>query len=145
MIFRGGKFASKEFAKGLAKLYRAMKNKATELPHGKQSLKQLKKHNAGLEDVEITDANIKSFEPFARKYRIDYALKKDSTVEPPKWVVFFKSKDKDSMTQAFKEYINTTLKREKKPSILEALKSAAEKLMQKDRSHERKKDKGMEL
>lgn len=145
MVFRGAKFTGKELAKGLAKLYRAMKNNATELPHGKQSLKQLKKHNTGLEDVEITDANIKSFEPFARKYHIDYALKKDTTVEPPKWLVFFKGKDKDAMTQAFKEYVNTTLKREKKPSILEALKSAAEKVMQKDRSHEQKKDKGMEL
>lgn len=145
MIFRGGKFTAKEFAKGLAKLYRAMKNKANELPHGKQSLKQLKKQSPKLEDVEITDANIKSFEPFARKYRIDYALKKDSSVEPPRWIVFFKGADKDSMTQAFKEYVNTTLKREKKPSILEALKNAAEKVMQKDRSHEQKKDKGMEL
>lgn len=145
MIFRGGKFTSKEFAKGLAKLYRAMKNKTTELPHGKQSLKQLKKHNTGLEDVEITEDNIKSFEPFARKYRIDYALKKDNTVEPPKWMVFFKCKEKDAMTQAFKEYVNTTLKREKKPSILDALKKAAEKVMQKDHSREQKKDKGMEL
>lgn len=145
MIFRGGKFTAKGFAKGLAKLYRAMKSKGTELPHGKQSLKQLKKHNAGLEDVEITDANIKSFEPFARKYHIDYALKKDSTVEPPKWLVFFKGKDKDTMTQAFNEYVNTTLKREKKPSILEALKNSAEKVMQKELSHEQKKDKGMEL
>ena len=40
----------------------------------------------------------------ARKYRIDYAVKKDKSVDPPKYFVFFKSRDQDAMTMAFKGY-----------------------------------------
>ena len=32
-------------------------------PHGKQTLKQLAKQNAGLSNIEITEGNIKAFEP----------------------------------------------------------------------------------
>ena len=45
-------------------------------PHGKQTLRQLMKQNAGVSDIEITDSNIKAFESTAKKYGIDYALKK---------------------------------------------------------------------
>ena len=37
----------------------------TKLHHGQQSLKQLKKHGAALSNIEITDANIGLFRPFA--------------------------------------------------------------------------------
>ena len=39
-----------------------------QLPHGKQSLKQLMKQNAGVSNIEITDENIKAFEATAKKY-----------------------------------------------------------------------------
>ena len=32
-------------------------------------------------------------------------MKKDKTVEPPKYMVFFKGKDADVITQAFKEFV----------------------------------------
>ena len=38
----------------------------------------------------------------AKKYDIDYALKKDPTTEPPHYYVFFKAKDKDQLQPAFK-------------------------------------------
>lgn len=58
----------------------------------------------GLTNIEITNRNIKSFERVANKYKIDFALKKDKSVDPPRYLVFFKAKDMDVMTAAFKEF-----------------------------------------
>lgn len=57
----------------LLRLYR----KTRDTPHrGKQTLKQLMRHGTGVSNIEITDANIKAFESTAKKYGIDFALKK---------------------------------------------------------------------
>ena len=55
----------------------------TKLHHGQQSLKQLKKHGAALSNIEITDANIGLFRPCAKKYGVDFTLRKDATTQPP--------------------------------------------------------------
>ena len=47
----------------------------------------------------------------ARKYGIDYSLKKEVGADPPKYLVFFKAKDVDVMTAAFREYAGVELKR----------------------------------
>ena len=60
---------------------------------GKQSVRQLVGQDQGVSSVEITDQNIKSFERTARKYGVDFALKKDRSVSPPKYLVFFKARD----------------------------------------------------
>ena len=44
---------------------------------GKQSMDKLMKQNVQLSNIEITDGNIKSFERVAKKYSIDFSLKKD--------------------------------------------------------------------
>lgn len=43
---------------------------------GKQSMDKLMKQNVQLSNIEITDGNIKSFERVAKKYSIDFSLKK---------------------------------------------------------------------
>ena len=48
---------------------------------GKVTVKELAKQNAGMVNIEITNKNIKSFERYARKYGINYALKKDKSKE----------------------------------------------------------------
>lgn len=50
---------------------------------GKQTLKQLMKQNAGVSNIEITDGNIKAFESTAKKYGIDFALKKTQRSNRP--------------------------------------------------------------
>lgn len=55
---------------------------------GKVTVKELAKQNAGMVNIEITNKNIKSFERYARKYGINYALKKDKSKEPPVYLVF---------------------------------------------------------
>ena len=80
--------------------------------HGKQTLKQLMKQNAGVSSIEITDSNIKAFESTAKKYGVDFALKKDATESPPRYLVFFKGRDADVLTAAFQEFSARKLTRE---------------------------------
>lgn len=136
---------SKKNAKRISKA----KDKAS--IHGKQTVAELMKQNQGLTNIEITDQNIKSFERIANKYNIDYALKKDKSLNPPKYVVFFKARDVDVMTQAFKEYSAKEIVKAKKPSIRKMLEKAITKSKQKsqtkDRNRQRQKhrDRGQSL
>lgn len=52
------------------------KAKKNQPKQGKVTVKELAKQNAGMVNIEITNKNIKSFERYARKYGINYALKK---------------------------------------------------------------------
>lgn len=88
--------------------------------HGKQSVKELVRQGAGVQNIEITNQNIKSFERVARKYGVDFALKKDPS--QGRYLVFFKSKDADALNAAFAEYTAKTLNRgRRKPSLLAQL------------------------
>ena len=70
----------------------AQKSVGKETPtRGKQTMKQLMEQNSQLTNIEVTDGNIKSFERVARKYQIDFSLKKDASETPPRYIVFFKS------------------------------------------------------
>ena len=99
----------------LAQAMRAFLKKAREptIKHGHQSLKSLSKQGASLADIEISGDNIGSFKRIARKYNIDFALRKDSTKDPPNWVMFFKAKDSKAIESAFKEYSAIELKHKK--------------------------------
>lgn len=68
---------------------------------GKQTLKQLKAKEPNLANIEISDKKIGDFDRVARKYRVDYALKKDKSGPIPKYYVFFKAKDSASLDAAF--------------------------------------------
>ena len=68
------------------------KEKEDKTYKGKQSLDKLMKQNVQLSNIEITDGNIKSFERVAKKYSIDFSLKKDVTADPPRYYVFFKAR-----------------------------------------------------
>lgn len=56
--------------------------------HGKQTLKQLMKQNAGVSSIEITDSNIKAFESTAKKYGVDFALKRTRQKARPATLCF---------------------------------------------------------
>jgi uncharacterized protein YueI len=85
-----------------------------ELMAGKQTMRKLMKQHTQLANIEITDGNIRSFERIARKYHIDFSLKKDSSLSPPRYLVFFKAKDVDVMQSAFREYAGKQLKKNEK-------------------------------
>ena len=97
------------------------------IPHGKQTVKQLAAQNQGMTNIEVTDKNIKTFDRAARKYGVDYAVRKDRSVDPPKYLVFFKAKDTDALTAAFKDYTRKTVKsKDRQDSVLDKLSKAKE-------------------
>ena len=96
-------------------------NKGQDIKRKKVSLKELSNKYDGLKSIEINESNIKGFEKTAKKYGIEYALKKDKTTDPPTYVVFFKGKDTDILDTAFKEFIGNEIDKEKRPSLKQAL------------------------
>ena len=110
--------------------------------HGKQTVKQLVKQGQGVQNIEITDKNIKSFEHVAKKYGVDFALKKDTANE--RYLVFFKAKDADALNAAFAEYAAKTLQRKapEKPSLLQQLSHFKETVKNMARDTAKNRDKG---
>ena len=96
-------------------------HKAEIIPHGKQSVKELIGQNQGVSKIEVNDKNIKDFERVARKYGVDFAVKKDRSISPSKYLVFFKARDADALTAAFTEYTSKTMRKASRPSVLEKL------------------------
>ena len=107
---------------------------------GKQTMRQLTKSGEQVTNIKITDQNIKAFDPIARKYNLDYHVKKIEGGEVPRYLVFFKGKDIDSMTEAFREFSTKKLNREKKPSIRKALTAAKEKAKQLNQNRDKVKN-----
>ena len=113
---------------------------------GKQSIKSMMDKGCDLSNIEITENNIRSFERVARKYGIDYSLKRDKSVDPPKYLVFFRAKDVDVMTAAFKEYSGVTLQKSKKASIRKRLQKAIDKAAKhRELEKTKQKDRGQSL
>lgn len=140
------KLTASVLQKALKKLLEAQKKKKPRLHQGKQTLRQLMKHNTGVSNIEITDENIKAFEHTAKKYGVDFALKKDISTQPPRYLVFFKGRDADVLTAAFKEFSAKNLDREKKPSIRKLLSQMREKTKQhRQREKVKTKERGQEL
>ena len=115
------------------------------IPHGKQTVKQLVGQNQGVSNIEVTERNIKGFDRVARKYGVDYAIKKDKTGEIPRYLVFFKARDADALTAAFTEYTGKKAKAKEKPSVIQMLRALRAPEIAKDVTRVRNKDKGLEL
>ena len=89
-------------AKGLAYIKRKSREAAlkNEKPDGRQTIQQLIGQNQGVTNIDISQTDLKGFEKYARQYGVDYAITKDKSVFPPKYLVFFKARDADAMTAA---------------------------------------------
>ena len=148
LYIKTGKLTAQQLQKAMKALLAQMKKQhdRQKIPHGKQTLKQLMKQNAGVSNIEITDSNIKAFESTAKKYNIDFSLKKVKG-EQTRYLVFFKGRDADVMTAAFQEFSAKKLNREKKPSIRKALAAAKDKAKQLNAARDKvkKMDRGREI
>jgi len=116
--------ATKLTARMLAKAMQAFLKKAREptAKIGKQSVRSLSKSGASLTSLEVSGDDIGSFKRIARKYNVDFALKRDDSTSPPNWIVFFKAKDSKALESAFNEYSKVTLKdKTRKTPILQRL------------------------
>ena len=80
-------------------------------PHGKQSVTT----------SEVDKRGIREFERLARKYGVNYAIRKDKSVDPPRYTVFVRAKDADALDAICKEYQSKVMGKGKKPSILAQL------------------------
>ena len=147
LYIKTGKLTAQTLQKAMKAILSKGKKQLAKPPQGKQSLKQLMKQNAGVSNIEITKDNIKAFESTAKKYGIDFALKKDSTETPPRYLVFFKGRDADALTAAFKEFSAKKLTQEQKPPIRKLIVSLKEKAaaLNTQRDKVKNKDRGREL
>ena len=117
LVVSGTKFTGRLFKAAICKYLAHRKEKklqkqrsrdAPVKPQGKQTVKQL----------------IGQFEKIARKYGVDYAVKKDRSSSPPKYLIFFKGRDADALTAAFTEYTGKKVRKAEKserPSVLAKL------------------------
>ena len=145
LSMKTGKLTAQVLQAALKKYLQHRAKGKTTLHHGQQSLKQLKKHGAALSNIEITDANIGLFKPCAKKYGVDFTLRKDATTQPPHYIVIFKAKDADNMEQAFKEFTAKKLQREERPSIRKDIAASKEKAAARnaDQAKEKFKERGL--
>ena len=109
--------------------------------------KQLMKQGEKVSNIEITDQNIKAFDPIARKSGLDYNVKKIENGKPPTYLVSFRGKDIDVMTEAFREFTAKKLGRDKKPSIRKLLSTLKDKAaaLNAQRDKVKKKDREVSL
>ena len=99
----------------------AIQQQQAKMAGGKQSVRMLLRQNRGVSSVEIDKTNIRGFERYAKKYGIDYAIRKDNSEMPPRYLVFFKAPDVEAFNAAFKEYSASLLSKTERPSVLEKL------------------------
>lgn len=128
LVVNTAKLTEQELEKALSKLLTHMRAERQHKPvkekHGRMTVKQLAEQNRGMKSIEVSDENIGSFNRVARKYGIDFAPFK--VKDKDRYLIFFKAADEDAMTAAFKEYTNTMVKREEKPSVRAALRRLKE-------------------
>ena len=151
LCIKGGKITAQILKAALIKLLAEMDKKKQRgkgeksqcKKTGRQSIKSLQKSGAQITNIVVTDNNIKSFDRVARKYGIDYSLKKVEQEGKSEYLVFFKAKDVDVMTAAFKEYTGVSLKKEQRQSIRKKLEQAKERVAKhREITKEKTKDRG---
>ena len=140
LSIKAAKLDAAVLQKALKMALKQMKKQHDKPKRGKQTMRQLTKSGEQVTNIKITDQNIKAFDPIARKYNLDYHVKKIEGGDVPRYLVFFKGKDIDSMTEAFREFSTKKLNREKKPSIRKALTAAKEKARQLNQSRDKVKN-----
>lgn len=147
LSMKTGKLTAQVLQAALKKYLQHRAKSKNTLHHSQQSLKQLKKHGVALSNIEITEANIGAFKPCAKKYGMDFTLRKDKTTQPPHYVVIFKSKDADNLEQAFREFAAKTLSKDQRPSIRKVLSAVKQKVaaQTKQRAKEKIEERGLEL
>lgn len=147
LVFKSSRLTADVLKKAM-KMYLEHRRQGKQASHGKIAVKDLVGQGVGVSSIEVTDNNIKSFERVAGKYNVDFSVKKDKTVSPPKYLVFFKGKDTDVITQAFKEFVKVNEKKHNRISVKEKLAAFKEQLgkgKNRERAREHQKDRGQSL
>lgn len=131
LVINSAKLTGRLFITAIRKFLEHNKNKNAVIPHGKQTVKQLIGQNQGVTSIESNDPDIKAFDRVARKYGVDYAVKKVRDNGKSKYIIFFKGRDNDAITSAFREYTAKSMEKEKKPSLQKKLHEMGAKVQNK--------------
>ena len=140
LMIQGGKISAEILKQAIVKMQVYSTNLSNngkiageqgDVKHGKQTLSNLMEHKAELTNIPIDENNIGDFEKIAKKYDIDYSLKKDSSQDPPVYIVFFKARDAGVMEQALKEYTRNYMNKDHdRVSVRQKLKEKQELIRQ---------------
>ena len=147
LVIRTAKLTEETLKKAIAAYLRGRANMEVPEKHGKMSVKDLVGKDQGANTMDINNGNIRDFDRVAAKYNIDYAVKKDKSVNPPKYVVFFKGRDQDVIAAAFKDFFDVNEKKSKRPSIRAKLQKFREIVapgLDKEKVREKKMEKNKE-
>lgn len=148
LAIKTSKLTAEVLQKAMKALLKKGKGQLTKAPHGKITMRQLMKPGEKVANIEITDKNIKAFDPIAKKNGLDYNVKLIEDGKPPTYLVSFRGKDIDVMTEAFRKFSAKKLTREQKPSIRKALAAFKEAAKQQSVNRQKVKNKdrgGIEL
>ncbi len=92
--------------------------KQAETPQGRQTVKELVGQGQGVSSIPLDQTNLRDFHRVARKYGIDYAITRDKSRQPPRYIVFFKARDADALNAAFREFMVKELGKHRAASVL---------------------------
>jgi hypothetical protein len=141
LIVQTGKMTGKVFLQAIQKYLdilkqqRELKTREKQLHpayQGRMTIRQLMKERSGLSNIEIHDEHIHGFERIARRYGIEYAIKKERNKVAPHHLIFFRSRDTDVLQTAFNEFVKKRIKIQERPSLREKLQKL--KLQHKERA-----------
>ena len=106
---------------------------------GRMTFKQLQeKSPSKLDSIEVSDRNIGDFLKTARKYDVDFALKRDKSTSPPTYHVFFSAAKTEDFKRAFSEYIGKGQGKQRGHFTREKMQKTAERLASRPRKHKQR-------
>ncbi|MBQ8961434.1 MAG: PcfB family protein [Ruminococcus sp.] len=117
---------------------------------GRMSLRQLEQQSQGkIESIEVTDNNIRDFLETAKKYDVDFALKRDNSTQPPTYHVFFAAAKTEDFKRAFSEYASRKQAEVAAPKrgeiTREQLKQQAQTIAQQPKAHHKERVRANEV
>ena len=121
LVISTTKLTGRALLSAFRKYLQYRKSRKAEKSVGEQTIGELLGQNQGASNIEIEKTDIQGFKKILGKYGIDYAITKDPSQTPNRYLVFFKARDADAMTAAFKEYSASLMQKQRKPSVLQQL------------------------
>ena len=130
LVVKAGKMTASVLARAMQSYLNRNKSgkvKGEKVKPGEISMKKLAIETGGnTANIEITDKNIKAFDPIAREFGIRYALKKHE--QGGRYYVFFNARSEDAMMAAFKKFTAKQTRKASRPSVLSELRKLVEQV-----------------
>ena len=106
---------------------------------GRMTYKQLQeKSPSKLDSIEVSDRNIGNFLKTARKYDVDFALKRDKSTSPPTYHVFFSAAKTEDFKRAFSEYLGKGQGKKRGEFTREQMQQQAQKVASRPRKQKQR-------